>query len=398
MSEREPLKPAASSPRRSPFRSPVTPRSHATPRKEPYWLREFKTELSDVALLGGDGKGWNRLVDNRQLQDWPTGTLVCARLTKLLLWLAVFAATFTLIFEYFLGEFGVDTEIIKFTAFAVPNIVICPIWGQKNMTLTVEATSLGDYTTESVEHFLPVHHTDGSCAKFEFEQVNVRTETVSLKPMHNDHIDALGCHCVGFGDGALELRERLVGKEGIFLKFAASFAQDARANLVAIGFSHADIYPTDWAYLETGKRNVAELYMESRAYAKTVLWPGTPVDKFNLVTKAAFPVPGTVQPSAVTELVFFPGSFFVREISDVASIWSAFALTSLVVIVIANLNSVQLFDIIFPEKVDATDPAQIQPSWFCQKACCCLPCCVPLPDTARTPRSTQSEPADLDDL
>lgn len=366
MEEREPLQPG------SPQRTARTSGTEATPREDQAC---FSTRRMKKLVYSQAGQGMDRLVDARQLQEWPSGTLACARCTKVALWGLVLASTITMIGEYFVGELGVETEIIKIGAFPVPNIVICPMWGQKGMHVKMAEATVGNYMVDSPEHYKTVNFTSGSCHNFDFEYVRLHHETVSAAPMHNEQIEALGCYCTAFGDEELELTEEKVGREAVRIAFSTNFENDAGAPLVSIGFSHGNVYPTDWAYLETGKRTVAELYMESRAYAKTVVTAGTTLDKFNLVTKAAFPIPGVAHPSSTTELVMYPGSFFVREISDVASIWSLFSLVSLLVIVMANMNSIQLFDICFPEKVDAQDPSQLEPSWILQRSCGCFLCC-----------------------
>lgn len=380
--------PAQSPGRSGRSQSSRTPRSAGgpTPREEKGFCGagDVHKGLIRSATFGAEytSQKLDLLVDHRQFEDWPAGTLLCARALKATLIGLVFACTFTMVYEYFFGSFGVETEIIKITSFEMPQMVVCPVWGEGHFTTKVNTVLKGNNAIAPYgsSGWKKTPFSAAPCHHFAFEYVALHSERVKLEKIHNDDIDELGCHCLDFS--GTDMSEERIGKQGLLMEFefmdpkneSRHLGFDSGVPVVSIGFSDAGLYPGEWSYVEVGKRNVGELLLETRVYGKTPVTDGQSINRYSFNDKVAFAIPHDDSPSK-TQIIMTPATFFVQEIADVASIWSMFALVSLLVLVMANCNSIQLFDFCFAEKVDAHDPDQMEPNWFLMKCCGCFPCC-----------------------
>jgi hypothetical protein len=332
------------------------------------------TERSGLVALDGPGV-MDRVVDKKQLNGWPSSTLVCARAVKIFIMGAILATTITLLVTYFGGSLEVQTSVTKISAMGVPELVLCPAWGQTSLGITVSSVSIGNSMIEDYKTWRQLKTVNARCGPLKYPHVS--DEGTELRAV--DAKAQEGCHCVTFPEGTA-LQDAEVGKEGLRVVF------ETESELpVAFGFQTASgLFPAEFSYAAVGQRNVGDVTLLDRVYSGLPLQGKTTVSSYTYAAKASFPVgsvAGVPLAGAPTELVISPRSFFITEVADISSVWSVYALLALVVLVMANLNSVGLFDLCFPEKLDPEDPAQLEPHWCLRRTCTCAPCCHPVKDT-----------------
>lgn len=314
----------------------------------------------------------DRIVDERQLRDWPRTTLTCARCTRVFVIFAVVSSVLALCINYFHGSIEVSSSTTKNELLPIPRIVLCPLWGQEGMNVGVKAMSIGNLMTDDYGAWKTIDFEAQKCPTFE-SFVFVR-ESPQLQKLDQLHVvNTLGCICVE-GDGTLGVHQ--VGKDYLRMALSASFTSDP-AKQIAIGFSSGQEYPADWSYLPIKSRSIGDLNYETFVYGKTPVTSGTVIPSYTFGLKTAFPTPERTDiEGADTEVIFGYGSYYVSETSDVSSTFSIFALLAFLAILLAALNSLQIFDVCFPEVVDPENPSQLEPAWIFQKLCggCCS-CC-----------------------
>jgi hypothetical protein len=324
-------------------------------------------------LVGLDGPGvMDRVVNKKQLKGYPSTTLVCARTAKIVIMAAILATTITLIVTYFGGSLEVQTSVTKISSFSVPELVLCPVWGQPDLTVTISSVSIGNGLTEDYAAWPQLKPVTSRCGPLKYPHVT--DDGVEMRAV--DPKAQAGCHCVKFPEGTA-LQDAEVGKESMRVVFATESEMP-----VSFGFQAASgTFPPDFAYAVVGQRNVGDIALVDRAYAGLPLQGKTVISSYTYSPRVAYPVvsfAGVAVAGPQTELVISPASFFITEVADISSVWSVYALIGLAVLVMANLNSAGLFDMCFPEKQDPHDPRQLEPHWCLRSTCFCSSCCQPL--------------------
>lgn len=314
-------------------------------------------------------------VDKRQFKGYPTSTLYCAQATKMLVIFGVTLTITALVLAFSAGAVSVDSVTVKHSELPFSRAVICPSWGQEGMTLDVKGVEVGNLFTSSYPTWKPVGFTSATCPPFKYYKF--KREKPFLATMTElEAVNKMGCVCI---DQNLTLAARDVGKDFVKVALSASFEIDP-TKMLSIGFNDGgDDYPGDWNYVGLGVRTVGDLTLEENIYGRTPLTQGDSVKLFTMGVKNVLPLPESqMVKGADTEVVLSFGSYYENQILDIAAIFSIFGILSFVAIIVATLNSLQVFNLCFPDKVNEDDPQQLEPAWIFQVSCgSCFSCCRP---------------------
>lgn len=337
------------------------------------------TENSALIAKDPEAGGWaDQIVDHRQLKGYPPQTLHCARALRITIVAGVFLTLFALLTSFFGGALAVETETVKHAALPLKRLVVCPSWHQTGMNLTVQKVSVGNLFTSSHVDWRSVPFTAHKCPPFKYYKFSGKGSPLEAPQLTNMQelatVNGHGCWCV---DTELMLASQSVGKDFVRIALHAGFTNDP-TKMVSVGINGGgDDYPGDWNYAAIGARTVADLTRETSYYGKTSMTQGTAIEVYTLGIKNALPLDSQqVAEGTNAELVIAYGSYFENQISDISSLFSPYALFSLLAILLATLNALQLFGVCFPEKVDDSDPQQLEPSFFLQATIGkCSSCC-----------------------
>jgi len=315
----------------------------------------------------------DRIVDQRQFQLYPWATLQCARCVWICILGGVLVTIAALLFGLFHGRLEVETTTIKHEHLPLRRMVICPSWGQTDMKLNVKALMLGNLFTTSEPDWKRQNFTANKCPPFKYYEF--RRETPYLSDMKElEKVNAMGCICI---DSDVELAPHAVGKDFARVALSAEFTQDP-TKMLSIGFNDGGVdYPGDWNYVGIGARTVADLTLETYVYGRTPFTRGTGIELYTFGVKNAMTLPESQRvDGADTEVVVAYGSYYDNQILDFSAVFSFFAMVTFAAIIIATINSLQIFNLCFPEVVDPNEPQQLQPSMLFQWTLgSCLPCC-----------------------
>lgn len=314
----------------------------------------------------------DRIVDGKQFNEFPNSTLQCARCTWITIVIGVTSTLIALTIAFFHGTVEVESQTVKSDKMPLRRIVICPSWGQAGMSLDVKALELGNLFTTNYPDWRRQNFTAQKCPPFKFYKF--KRETPYLSDMRElNEVNQMGCVCI---DSDVMLAPKSVGKDFARLALNAKFTNDP-TKMLSIGLNGGgDDYPGDWNYVGLGVRTVADLTLETYIYGRTPLTRGTGIELFTLGVKNVLTLGSPKVDGADTEVVLAYGSYYENQILDYSAVFSFFALVSFVAIVVAVINSMQIFNLCFPESVDPDDPQQLQPSMLFQSTLgLCFSCC-----------------------
>lgn len=318
------------------------------------------------------------LVNHVQLKGWPASTLQCARLVKALIIAAVLATSVALVVSYFGGALVLQTAVVKVAQFQVPQLVLCPVWGQSGLHVSQARAWVGNVATTPYSGWREIDLQSAECESGSFSYLHIEESEVEVRPVEAAGDAAAApatapftCACLDAPEASL--REEDIGKQALRVQFAASFADGHSIPDVAFGFAPGpNLLPGEWAYAALGHRTLGAVELELRTFGKTPITSGSTLRSFTFFPKSSYPT------GAETELVITPKSFFITKVKDVSSVFSVFALVSFLVLLMANMNSVALFNLCFPVQLKKSDPQQLAPHWCLRSMCGGFACCQPL--------------------
>lgn len=309
-----------------------------------------------MGKCGGDG--WcNYLVDKRQFSEYPAMTLLAARLIRALLGFFIVVCVIALVVSYFFeGKITTLEEIDQQEFMVAPNVAVCAQpWG------AAFATPLAVHGATIVQ----VPAGPGSTTK----EVNfTRTDCGFLSPRLS------ACACFDFSSVILKphgLRGDLQYFDYVRLELEAK-GDPTQSNQFAFGFYPPNKHvPQQWSYGTLGSISEGDVRYEEVAHGKTEFTEGTAEARF------AFSLRGeSTEPSGRTVVLFGYNKFLAFITSSFTERFSIFAIMTVLITFCAAINNFGLFDIFFPEKVDESDPAQLEPNLCCVAVCgsCCMLC------------------------
>lgn len=303
-----------------------------------------------VAKCGG---AWcNYLVDKRQFEEYPASTLLCARIAKIVLYVSVVMLLITLTVSTFMeGTITTIEEVDQKEMLAIPNMAVCALpWG-------------GGHTTSLTPTVGVVQVPDNGGSK-----------PASVEKLKCSSVSSMLSSCECFGFKGLSFKPH--GKRGKldyfeYVRFQFKTPKNTTSNQFAFSFYESHI-PQQWNYAAYGDETEGDVRSEEVAEGKTEFTDGTPISRFSFRHSGQGP-----STDGSTVLVFGYDKFVTYVLATYSSRWNVFTVVTIVIAFCAAINNLGLFEIMFPEKLDEEDPAQLEPNHCCQYFCSCFACCNP---------------------
>jgi len=351
MSERDPL--LATPPRQGDMTPSGNPAAVAQRMQQQ--TDDYVNRFMDAC--GGDT--WCQyLVDKRQFAQYPAMTLLVARVMRALLGVFIVICVIALVTSYFFeGKITTLEEIDQQELMQAPNLAICPQpWGSKfeGQGLFVHGATMIQVPASPSDTPKELNFTRSDCG---FLSERMKT-----------------CQCFDFTHVILHPhgeRGDLQFFDYVRLEFDAK-SDPKQTTQYAIGFYPPNNHvPQQWSYAELGHTFEGDIRYEEVAHGKTEFTEGTTETRFGFSSRGQAPTP-----NGRTVLIFGYNKFLAFITSSFTERFSIFAIMTVLITFCAAINNFGLFDIFFPEQVDDSDPAQLEPNMCCVMVFggCCMIC------------------------
>jgi len=326
---------------------------------------------------GGDT--WcNKVVDKRQLEDYPAMTLLVARVCKIMLVFFIVICTTGLLTGFlFQGSLELLEEVNQMDELPAPHLAVCPQpWGAKfavaptGLTATLVTIPSGKMTVTNFTNLACPKHAD-QCHCTDFSAVIMKPRgDEKTSDEFSESMEALG----GEASEKVAKRGELTEWEYLLVEFKAE-NPDKNVHQYAFGFYDTHL-PQQWTYATLGTKAEGDIRYEEVAHGKTEFTDGEPVSRYSFRLAGESPL-GAAKDGR-TGIQFGYDRFLAYVIASVGSKWSIFSVMTLLITFCAAINNFGLFEIFFPEKLDEDDPAQLVPNQVLTMTCgrCCI-CCNP---------------------
>lgn len=297
----------------------------------------------------------NRVIDKRQFDDYPKTTLFVARLCKGCLVFFVVLCCIGLITGFlFQGSLELLEEVNQVDSFNAPKLALCAQpWGERfKAEPKLNRVDFVSIPSGEISELPPANYTSIKCPR-----------------------EASGCHCVDMTSVLLKPRKgSRAGEYQTWQYLRVDFEaanSDPNESQYAFGFYSEDVLPQQWTYSNLGSISEGDITAEEVAHGKTEFTDGEPCPRFSFRFTGQSP-----SKDGRSVLMFGYDVFLLYVIASVGSKWSVFSLLTLLITFCAAVNNFGLFEIIFPEKLDDEDPAQLEPNPVLATVCgmCCIFC------------------------
>lgn len=379
---------------------------------------------------------WDKMVYEKQLEKYPHNTLRTARCVKCSLCVSVILAILAIIIGFIIGDrekMEIATAVVHVFNRPVPRVSICPVFGQVATRFHLDEVTQGNYKMEPLSDFRQIREkkrapppedpndpgTDsedkmseppdpdggsyfmGPCGGYFRRELdspvpsgikrdqkgNMRVG-MGLRTFPVPGSENWGCHCVDFpGVGMVDQAN---GRDHVLLSFTMhtttnenltkrELRQAINQQQVAVGFAQGDAMPFEWSYVPIGALSVLRLDSHMIVTGKNLVSAGHSWQEFTGDLRTSIDRHAILkEEDKSTAIVFAHRSYYIQKYSDVAEGFNIFVIIAMCFMILTLINSLALFDFIFPNTVNKKEPPPKEPHWILRKMFgrCCA-CCLP---------------------